>query len=287
MRDPKPEYPVYSSFGNEFNLRLLPQVMRSVLGWSVSADVMQLWLSLPARQFTNNEKIGTTKPRDVPPQNINTELITWTWLNGFELVQQAEAKLMASLGTPNARRELEKLVPGKLKAQIKQAGQTSIEIRNNPQSPIDLHSDWQFQFAEAGYRVGKMDDLYGALGNFMLAAAVTKARLTMLRPGVARLSITEVGLYVRDTFEFNGQQYLGHWSELGLGIQPLATLGHNNKRGPSEWRQLGWHSCLGWLKPVNNSDFRTFRAHTGRGGDLLLFSDVKLKPVQIDVEVRV
>jgi hypothetical protein len=163
-----------------------------------------------------------------------------------------------------------------------------LEIRNDPQSLVNLHSDWQFQYVEVGYQMNQVDDLYGAMGNFMLAAAVTKAKLSILRPGTALLAVSEVGLYARDTFEFNGQQYLGHWSEKGLALQPMAmglSTASNLPVDMPSWHLPAWHPRMGWLKPVNNSDFRTLRNNTQHGGDLLLFSDVKLKPVKLDIEV--
>ena len=285
ITEPPPRAPVHFPTVKEFTLRDLPKVMRDVLKWPVSAVVMQQWFSLPARELSGDEKDGRIKARDIPQDYVNTDLITWAWLNRFERVQKAEAELMAMLGTPNASDILGKRVTSFANITTKLSSQTPIQIQNNPQSLIDLHSDWQFQFVEVGYQMNQVDDLYGALGNFMMAAAVTKAQLVLLRPGVARLSIREVGLYARDTFDFIGQQYLGHWSEKGLALQPIA-MATNIPNDMPGWHMPAWHPRMGWLKPVNNSDFRTLRNATQRGGDLLLFSDVKLKPVKMDLEVK-
>lgn len=288
ITDPQPKCPASGCFSEEFGIPQLPQIMRQVLKWPMSAAIMEKWFSLPRREFTKEEKQGDTKPRDIPPQYVDTKLITWDWLNRFERVQQARSQLLAILGTSKALDVLANRVKKNAAIMARLSTQKSIEIANNPQSPIDLHSDWQFQFVEVGYQVNQIDDLYGALGNFMLAAAVTKASLTLLRPGVAHISVKEVGLYVRDTFEFNGRQYLGHWSEHGLGLQPLATASNliNSKFQESNWILPGWHPQLGWLKAVNNSDFRTYRERSGYGGDFLLLSDVKLAPVQLSVEIK-
>lgn len=284
ITEPPPRAPVHFPTVKEFTLRDQPKVMRDVLKWPVSAAVMQQWFSLPAREFSRDEKDGRIKPRDIPPDYLNTDLITWEWLNKFERVHKAEAKLMEMLGTQGAKAVLQNKFKNQLTKLQTNTGKT-IDIQNNPQSPIDLHSDWQFQFVTVGYHMNQVDDLYGALGNFMLAAAVTKVQLVLLRPGLASLSIREVGLYVRDTFDFIGQQYLGHWSEKGLALQPIAMVTNIPSDMPG-WHMPAWHPRMGWLKPVNNSDFRTLRNATQRGGDLILFSDVKLKPVKIDVEVK-
>lgn len=285
ITEPPPRAPVHYPTVKEFTLRQLPKVMRNVLKWPVSAAVMQLWFSLPARELSRDEKRGVTKPKHIPHDYMNTDLITWAWLNRFDRVHKAEAELMAILGTPNAAEELGERLRKSVRTTTKLSNQATIQIQNNPRSPIDLHSDWQFQFVKVGYKMNQVDDLYGALGNFMLAAAVTKAQLILLRPGVARLSVREIGLYVRDTFDFIGQQYLGHWSEKGLALQPIAMATNIPSDMPS-WHMPAWHPRMGWLKPVNNSDFRTLRNATQRGGDLLLLSDVKLKPVEMDIEVK-
>lgn len=289
ITEPPPRAPVHFPTVKEFTLRDLPKVMENVLKWPVSAAVMKLWFSLPARALSNKEKDGDVKPREIPRDYVNTDLITWAWLNRFERVQKAEAELMAKLNTANALRALDGLITSKTKQAFVEAGGKPAEIRNNFQNPIDLHSDWQFQFVKVGYQMNQVDDLYGALGNFILAAAVTKASLTQLRPGVAKLMIREVGIYVRDTFDFIGQQYLGHWSDKGLALQPFAVA--SNMAGNADidmptWHMPAWNPRMGWLKPVNNSDFRTLRNATQRGGDLVLFSDVRLKPVNLNIEIK-
>lgn len=280
--------PAFLPSEKEFHIRQLPRIMRSSLRWPMSAALMEQWFSLPEKQFTDKEKDGETKPRDMPRQNIDTQLITWKWLKQFERVQQAEAILLKSLNTPNAQNILAEKIRKNRDIQTLLLNKAPIDINNNPQMPIELHSDWQFQFTQVGYRFSQMDDLYGALGNFMLCAAVTKARLDILRPGVARLSISEIGLYARDTFDFNDKQYLGHWSEYGFGLHIFATANNFNKWDWDlpDWRMPGWHPKLGWTKPVHNSDFQTYRQWTKCGGDLLLFSDVKTIPVKIDLEVK-
>jgi hypothetical protein len=44
----------------------------------------------------------------------------------------------------------------------------------------------------------------------------------MNRPKSA--TITQVFVYLADTYDFIGEQYLGHWNFDGMGIQPVAGL---------------------------------------------------------------
>src|SRR5207253_5067166 len=70
-----------------------------------------------------------------------------------------------------------------------------------------------------------LDDLFGALGNFSidLAAAgivVPKTEAVGALRVVKRhqVEVTHVGVYVRDTYDFNGPQYLGHWGKEGVEV---------------------------------------------------------------------
>jgi hypothetical protein len=57
------------------------------------------------------------------------------------------------------------------------------------------------------------------------------------------VTVAEVGIYVKDSFDFNDDQFLGFW---------------------------GYRDT-----PTNNSDFREWRDQNNAGGDFLVFSDIK------------
>lgn len=244
---------------------------------------MELWLRLPAREMTGEEKSGKTPARLFPKQYVDTSLIRWDWLSRFQLVEQAVNQLNSRVSTPNAQAILRDRFKTYLSKTLSKSQTFPISIHFGLH-PIQLHSDWQFQYAEAGYQGGVMDDLYGSLGNFAVYAAVTKA--TIFKPTDKQyfVTVSEIGLYVRDTFDFNGPQYLGHWSKEGMGILLAGGIGN---RLNSEWKLPGWSPELGIVQPLNNSDFRDFRNNFGVGGDLLLFSDVRTQAVNIGVEVSV
>jgi hypothetical protein len=86
-----------------------------------------------------------------------------------------------------------------------------------------------------------VDGLTAALGGFQLQVAVTGQVLSA--PGSTQIVINEIGIYVKDSFDFNGDQFLGVW-------------GYRDD-------------------PINNSDFRKWRADHGLGGDFQVFSEIK------------
>ena len=270
---------------SQFNITDIPTAMRDVMKWPKSAELMELWFSLPAREMTDDEKRGIIKPKDFPQGYINTTMFTWDWLDQFKQVTEAQEELLNSLFTTNSKNTLTGYVANQLKSNILKERIISI---SNKLDPVQLHSDWQFQRAPVGYTLGSVDDLYGSLGNFGLYAAVTKATVTKmtdhyLTPNRYSVHLTEVGLYMKDTYDFIGEQYLGHWSPEGLTIEP--TAGALNEAG-MEYKLPCWSfKSGGMVEAFGNADYRTFRDKTSQGGNLLLFSDVKTVPVDITFDV--
>jgi len=94
-----------------------------------------------------------------------------------------------------------------------------------------------------------VDDLFAALGHFSIYVVVK---------GVATkdaIGITHLGLFVYDSFDFEGHQFLGFWDK--------ATNygGFYFKKGSHE---------------VDNGDFRDYRTRTGEGADYLIYSDLSV-----------
>ena len=73
-----------------------------------------------------------------------------------------------------------------------------------------------------------------------------------------RVSITRVGVHVRDSFDFEGWQPLGCW---------------NAKK-----KEVGSVFCDGGTS-VDNDSFRDWRTVNGRGGDFQLYSDLVITPL--------
>jgi hypothetical protein len=123
----------------------------------------------------------------------------------------------------------------------------------------------------------KFDDMTAALGYFNLRVVVAGTvgpapSAGAPGPGAAgppryEVRITEVGVYVRDSFDFEGDQYLGCWSDNPDAFSPLMP--------PSPGGEFGMSFQPPLFTPIGNRDFRAWRDKTSRGGDFLVFSDLK------------
>ena len=107
--------------------------------------------------------------------------------------------------------------------------------------------------------VGPSDsnDMDAALGKFNLRMAVSgyvKGKCAF---------VTSLGVYVRDRYDFVGNQSLGYWNS------STKYAGGNFLKGDK----------------VTNESFREHASKTGRGADFLVYSDIKITTLQIAEKV--
>jgi len=115
-----------------------------------------------------------------------------------------------------------------------------------------------------GFEFTDLDDMSAALGNFLFrvvvagtvtgAAAPAKPASGPAATPAYQVRITEVGVYVADSYDFNGDQPLGFWNEKKNTMSMINPL-------------AGTY--------VNNASFRDWRTANGLGGDFRVLSDVR------------
>jgi hypothetical protein len=125
--------------------------------------------------------------------------------------------------------------------------------------------------------------MFGALADFLLKIAaegtVTPKTKTLDTGAVQvehyEISVEKIGVYIRDTYDFNDNQYLGHWRKNTAPHIRLYALGESRGDCPDDFVE------------VSNERFRAHRAQTGNGGDLLIFSDVLVTTLKKPYKFRV
>ena len=91
---------------------------------------------------------------------------------------------------------------------------------------------------------------------------------------------------MRDTFEFIDDQYLGHGDIDGVGINiPAGAANSLPERISFEWHRKAWTPSAGITRYFGNKDFRKYREQNNKGGDLILFSDVKKLPFYFSLNI--
>lgn len=234
------------------NITLIPAVMRS-LRWNNAARLMDRWFA----------RLGNADPARGVPDTTTIRMDQWvlTFPRAAEIYNQLVTdRIWANeAAQPVVARMLQR--QGKFTSQRTTFGNLSAPV---PQLDIDFINQ-----RSAGAMTDPLDDMYGALGRFLFRTViqgfVTPAAASMhgtMRsptgrptPGFYRhtVNIERVGIYVWDSYDFNGHQLLGFWSPLGVSKVPLPGF-----------------------DLVTNGDFRDHRARTGYGHDYIIYSDLKV-----------
>jgi hypothetical protein len=120
--------------------------------------------------------------------------------------------------------------------------------------------------------------MYGSLGMGTLKVALIGEAKRDAHSGKVTIRTTHAGYYIRDTYDFNGFQFLGAWTTDGI-------LGAIQTPMPATSRGLYSYLVQQLPGPVFNHDFDTYRRFTGRGGDFIIYSDVLWEPVDMTLEL--
>ncbi len=201
-------------------------------GWTRGAKFLEIWSS--------------RRPAIAPKYSTAvTDVVTMDWVLKFQRAKKVFDKLIADRIWTNdaSQKRIVKLI--KTKAMGASFGNLSLPAAQVDPSWINSRP------CTSG---SKVDALTAALGAFNLKVAVS-GKVTARIWGAATVSIREVGVYVKDSFDFNGSQFLGFW-------------GHRDT-------------------PVSNATFRQWRTKFSMGGDFQVFSDVKRIKLKTPDEVVV
>jgi Family of unknown function (DUF6402) len=232
----------------------IPKIMNA-RGWTKGALLMQRWFNGSA----------VTAPTYTSP---DTSTITMEWVLRFARAKSVYDQLVADQIWANAaaQKEIARMLRKK-GLLVSGAAQTFGDLSNPTPSQ---HSDYvnfraftdggyygSYYGGYYGYSSNVMDDLTAALGRFVFHVVVAgDVQPNSSSKGASGFQVTirEVGIYVRDTYDFNGSQHLGFWDDSDNSVSPTNFLSGTR---------------------VSNESFRDWRAANRRGGDFLIFSDVK------------
>ncbi|XXT18513.1 DUF6402 family protein [Sorangium sp. So ce429] len=218
------------------SLTNIPRIMRHH-GWNHGARLLDIWFS---------------RPSAVAPSYGAPDTTTIA-MDGFVLTY------------PRARQVYDALVRDRVWANAAARGEVSrvlsrLGLLGRPRtwfgdinrSPTALDGEY-INFRTVGFGLTNLDDLSAALGNFTYRVAIA-GEAEGLRTGRTRVSVHQVGIYVRDSFDFNGSQFLGYWDDSDDSVSMVNIFSGDR---------------------VENATFQDYRRRTGMGGDFLVYSDTK------------
>jgi len=220
-----------------FSITTIPKIMRAK-GWANGARLMEGWFSRPS----------ATAPAYGTPES---QTIRTTWVLSFARAKFVYDQIMRERiwANPAAQKEIAKLLR---KKQLLSSVPRSAAFGNlsAPVTTVDL--DYINQRV-VGFGSSDLDDMSAALGNFAFRVAVAGGVTPIPRASRFEVIIAEVGVYVRDSYDFNGDQFLGFWDDQDNAMSMINPLSGTR---------------------VTNSDFRAWRDRNGKGGDFMVYSDL-------------
>jgi hypothetical protein len=254
-------YPAAACFKN-LSLVEIPEVMER-RGLQTGAALMRRWFLAPAFVMPSTWKVvkpSKIKQTTIPAQYIDQGLVKMQWvlrharaLAAYQELTQAVRGLGAATSLAASKDELftNLQAAGKMKTIPTQFGLGSVlEINETSHMNARSVSDNFLQKL-----TDPIDDLYVSLGAFTIHAAAGGRVVPIKNAQVGRpthdVIIDRIGCYIRDVYDFNGDQTLGLWNSFGPHSRPAPGLVH-----------------------VENSGFRQWRNRFSRGGDFIILSDV-------------
>jgi hypothetical protein len=218
----------------------IPTIMRSH-GWGNGARLMDIW-------FANPSAIA---PAYASPDT--TTIVMDSWVLTFPRAKSVYDQLMADRIWANTAAQ------GQIAALLRRKGllTSGASSFGDLTQPVDgLDADYiNFRTVSTSGLFSSLDDMDAALGNFTFHVVVAGS----VEPDVGGngwlVTINQVGVYVRDSYDFNGDQFLGYWDDSDNSVSLVNPLSGTK---------------------VTNASFRDWRTANNAGGDFLVYSDVKL-----------
>jgi hypothetical protein len=219
----KREEEIYDEIEEMRRDSILPEIPYEMdwMGWKQAAELLETWFERPP----------AIAPKYSAPV---TNVVKMDWVLQFARAKLVYDQIIEERIWTNAKSQ------ERMAAILKQKSPTAGQWGDLSKPVTDVDDEWiNARPVDSGL---SFDALTGALGAFELKVAVA-GKLLSIGGGEFQVSIEEVGIYVKDSFDFNGSQFLGFW-------------GYRDD-------------------PINNDDFRQWRAENHAGGDFRVFSDVK------------
>lgn len=215
----------------------IPKIMRSN-SWLNGARLMEIWFS----------RAAAIAPGYGPPDTTTIKMDSWVLT--FSAAKDVYDKMIKEKIWQNqaAQTEIVKMLRRK---GLLLANQCFYLPFGNLSLPVEIQ-DADYINQRIVKMTSTLDDLSAALANFVFNVVVS-GHVSNEKSGY-KAEISKVGIYVKDSYDFNGQQFLGYWNDT--------------------------NNCVSMINPfcgtsISNQDFSDWRAKNGKGGDFRVFSDVK------------
>lgn len=252
-------YPAAGCFKN-IQLIDIPSAMEKN-GFRMGAALMRKWFTGAPFEMPGAWKTGVSVDhRSLSAQHLDTSIISMPWALRFGRIQESYVELKNAVlgqGTERSFAFSQKELFNNLRKAGKLGSQAS--SFGTSQSVVDVHETAHINARSVSANgleklTDPIDDMYCALGAFTLHVAAEGVVTPLQRTAAApthQIVIHSLVFYIRDCYDFSGDQMLGNWNTSEVRKAPSSNL---------------------YL--VENASFRDWRSRHQKGGDFLVFSDL-------------
>ncbi len=220
-----------------FSITSIPKIMRRQ-GWYNGASLMEIWFS----------RGSAIKPAYGPPDTL---IIRMSWALTFSRAKDVFDQLMRERIWANEPAKIE--IRNRLQSKGLLTSDPVSRAFGSLTAPVPTLEAEYVNNRPVGGLLDPLDGMLAALGMFDFRVVVAGGVAPVPASLKFHVTITHVGVYIVDSYDFEGFQPLGTWDD--------KTNGASKNPGASG-------------TTVSNADFREFRDKTGMGGDFLVFSDL-------------
>lgn len=227
------------------SLTQIPRIMLAT-GWNTGAALMQRWFWSP--------------PFVMPHYSYpDLSTIKMTWVLSFDRAEDVYDDMVKDHVWSNdaAQRVMADNLRKRGLIQSIKGNRATQRFNWSGLSLPDQH-DLHVNFRKVGGY--NMDDLTAALGHFSIYVTPLVGEVTQIGDLLYEVKISQVGFHVMDSYDFEGHQFLGRWDDEDNSVSMLHSVPGLDGDDDGD---------------VENSDFREWRRSHNRGGDFLIYSDVK------------
>lgn len=228
------------------------------------------------------ERNGAVDFRQVAVRHIDTRLVTMDWAFRFPRVYSTAYRLQREWISQAASRNLRaRILRWRASHNI-----TKDEFRFGDLSAptVMVNETCQANSRNVGSIFDTFDNFYAALGRATMNIAV-QGTFKQAPGGTGVLTLDGMAVYLRDSYDFNGEQGLGYWNRAGVS-SVTADSETIPTRAPRGANDADWSIGIGDLRvsgarhfAVENASCRDCRRLHRRGGDFTIFSDVRRLPM--------
>lgn len=251
-------------------IRSIPTAMRS-MGWTTSADLMDRWLNAPA--WVLPPEMKEHRPyHTYTPENTDERIVRMAWAMTYPRLRIMMSELRGKMANAAAK----EVLGGRLRS-CRWGPNNECTFGSRQDGAVALEYSCQSNSLAFGGSLEALDDMQGGIGVGTLKVALIGKATRNARTGRVSLKATHAGFYIRDTYDFNGFQFLGAWTKDRILSGPHMALNFPRRDMASRGSPVP-------ATHVFNRDFDTYRRITGYGGDFFVYSDVLWESVDLVLE---